>query len=162
MSPYRDSRWTKVILIIFFLIIIGYAYFELRGLLFGPTLTISSDVTTSHEQFILVAGKAERIVSLAMNGKEITVTEDGNFSEPYLLAPGLNRIAFDAKDTYGHVTSRTVEIMYVPSQKTVPVASVPAETLSTSSPPVATTTQMLTPRPPKAKSTTTSKTVERH
>ena len=143
MRPYRDSRWTKIALVLFFVLIVVYAYFELRGLIYGPKLEIASDVSTTHEQYVLIAGNAQRIVSLSMNGKEITVTETGDFSEPYLLAKGLNHIVFDAKDTYGHTTSQSVEIMYVPTQEEVSLVDLPTATTpteSTSSPPRTTST----------------------
>ena len=115
MRPQSDSKWSRIMLVIFFILILGYGYFELQGLLFGPIISVPTEIIISREEFALVAGKAERIVSLAMNGKEITVTEDGDFSEPYLLARGDNRIIFDAKDKYGNLTSRMVEIVYTPT-----------------------------------------------
>jgi Glucodextranase, domain B len=115
MFPHSDSRWTRVALTGFFIVIVLYGYYEARGLLFGPTIAIGSEVTTVREAFIEVSGRADRIVSLKMNGREITVTEKGDFIEPYLLAPGINRIMFDALDRYGNKTSKTVEIVYVHS-----------------------------------------------
>ena len=45
------------------------------------------------------------------------VTEEGAFEEPYVLAPGYNRIVLDAKDKYGRSRSRAIEIVYTPSQE---------------------------------------------
>jgi len=114
MLPYRDSRLTYIALGVFFLIVLGYAYYEARGLLFGPSITVSSSVTEVHEPFILIKGQADRIASLSMNGKTIPVTENGAFEEPYLLSPGYNRIVFDAVDKYGRSRRQAVEIVYTP------------------------------------------------
>ncbi len=115
MLPYRDSRLTYIALGIFFLIVLGYAYYEARGLLFGPSITVNSSVTEVHEPFVTIKGQADRIASLSMNGKTIPVTEDGAFEEPYILSPGYNRIVLDARDKYGRTRSEAIEIIYTPS-----------------------------------------------
>ena len=120
MLPYRESRFTRIVLIVFFLLVLGYAYFEGRGLLFGPTISVDSRVMEVSEPFITIEGTAERIASLRMNGQPIPVTEDGVFSEPYLLAPGYNRITLTASDRYNKSTERVIEIVYTPASSTSP------------------------------------------
>lgn len=136
MLPYRDSTITRIALGIFFLLILGYGYFEAQGLLFGPSITIGSPVTEVHEEFVKIQGKANRISSLSMNGKQITVTEEGAFSEPYLLAEGANRIVLDARDTYGRTTRKIITIVYIPSATSSPQTTA-TSTISTSTTPVA-------------------------
>jgi hypothetical protein len=115
MLPYRDSRLTRIALGIFFLLVIGYAYFEARGILFGPSITVTSQISEVHDPFVTIKGQADRISSLSMNGKDIPVTETGAFSEPYLLAPGDNKIVLVASDKYGRSRRQVIEIVYVPS-----------------------------------------------
>jgi len=133
MLPYRDSRFTRIILIGFFIVVLGYAYFEGRGLLAGPTITVSGRVMEVSEPFITIEGQAQRITSLSMNGKAIPVTEDGAFSEPYVLAPGYNRIVLDASDRYGKTTERVIEIVYVASSSPQTATTTPASASSTPS-----------------------------
>ena len=118
MIPYRDSRLIRFVLILFFLIVIGYAYFEGRALLYGPTIDVSPRVMETSEQFITIQGTALRIVSLSLNGTPIPVTEDGGFEEGYVLTPGYNRLVLDARDKYGKTTERVVEILYTPVEAT--------------------------------------------
>lgn len=118
MLPFRDSRISKLLLGAFFLLALGYGLFEARGLVFGPRITVSTSTAATTTQFITIAGRADRIATLKMNGAAIPVTEDGAFEEPYLLAPGINRILIDATDRYGHTDQTLVEIVYEP-----PVAS---------------------------------------
>ncbi len=115
MLPYRDSRLTYIALGVFFLIVVGYAYYEAQGVLFGPSIKVTSQVSEVQEPFVMIRGQAERIASLSMNGKPISVTEEGIFEEPYLLAPGYNRIVLEAKDKYGRRRSAEIEIIYTPS-----------------------------------------------
>jgi len=134
MLPYRESRLTYIVLGFFFIVVIGYAYFEAQGILFGPQITVTSQPTEVDKPFILIRGKAERITSLSMNGKTIVVTENGDFEEPYLLAPGYNRIVLDAEDQYGRTRSKTLEIILSAPRQAAIEAS--AEIV----PPTATTT----------------------
>jgi hypothetical protein len=150
MLPYRDSRITTIAIIVFFLLVAGYAYFEARGLLYGPVITVSSATTEVHDPFVDIKGTAQRISSLSMNGKDINVTENGAFDEPYLLSPGLNRIILDATDKYGRHRSQVIQIVYTPAatstdsttstspgQASPPQATTTAATLASSTPPVA-------------------------
>ena len=135
MLPYRDSRLTYIALGIFFLIVIGYAYYEARGLLFGPSITVSSNITEVREPFIVIRGRADRISSLSMNGKTIPVTEDGAFEEPYILSAGYNRIVLDAVDKYGRSRRQAIEIVYTPPTTSEATISQTATTTSASSTP---------------------------
>lgn len=115
MLPHRDSRLTRIALFVFFILVVIYGLYEAQGLLFGPKVNIASQTTVVHDPYVKIEGQAQRIASLSMNGKDIPVTETGQFSEPFLLARGENRITLDAKDTYGRKTSTNVTIVYVPS-----------------------------------------------
>ena len=98
----------------FLLVLIAYAYYEGHGLLYGPTIDVSGRVMEVSEPTISIEGKAQRIATLTMNGKTIPVTEDGAFSELYVLTPGYNRITLSASDRYGKSTERILEIVYKP------------------------------------------------
>ena len=104
MLPYSDSRLTRIALVAFFLAVVGYAFYESYGLVSGPGIAIAEAPITVHDPFIRIQGTAERISGLAMNGKDISVTQAGDFDEPYLLAPGRNRIMLVARDRYGTST----------------------------------------------------------
>src|SRR3989344_810889 len=136
MLPYRDSRITTIVIVVFFLLVLGYAYFEARGLLYGPRIVVNSETTEVHDPFIEIKGTADRISSLSMNGKQISVTEGGVFNEPYLLSPGLNRIILDATDKYGRRRSQVIQIVYTPATASVPETT-PTTLPATSTPPIA-------------------------
>src|SRR3989344_4745650 len=114
MLPYRNSRITKYVMVGFFVVVIAYAFFEGRGLLYGPSMEIAGRAMEVSEPTISIEGKAERIATLSMNGKQIPVTEEGAFSELYVLSPGYNRITLSASDRYGKTTERGIEVVYKP------------------------------------------------
>ncbi|MCE9541027.1 hypothetical protein K8R03_00520 [Candidatus Kaiserbacteria bacterium] len=140
MLPYRDSKLTKAALGIFFLIIVGYAYFEARGFLYGPRISVPETVQEVHDPFILIKGTAQHISELRMNGKAIPVTESGDFEEPYLLTEGLNRIILDAKDKYGREQYQIMQVVYVAPLGGVPTATT-TPALSTTTPATASSTK---------------------
>lgn len=137
MLPYRDSRITTIAIVIFFVLVLGYAYFEARGLLYGPRISVSSETTEVHDPFIQIKGTADRISSLSMNGKQINVTEGGAFDEPYLLSPGLNRIVLDATDKYGRRRSQVIQIVYTPPSTSSGQVATTTNATSSSTGPVA-------------------------
>ncbi len=129
MLPYRDSRLTQIALAVFFVVVVVYAYYESRGLLFGPKIHLPSEAQEVHEPFIRIKGKADRISSLSLNGKQIAVTEQGEFDEPYLLSPGLNRIILDATDKYGRSRQSVMQVLYTPTDEpATPAATTTIET----------------------------------
>lgn len=69
----------------------------------------------------MIEGSTSHIAALYMNGKQIAVTESGEYSEPYALAPGYNRIVLEARDKYGKSTERAIEIMYTPDPSKTPL-----------------------------------------
>ncbi len=139
MLPY-SHRISRYGLAIFFVCLAAYAYYEARGVLLGPSISVASEAITVEESFVRIDGRATHIDEMRMNGNPISVTEDGSFSEPYLLAPGNNRIVLEARDKYGHTTKKTVDIVYdapvnvVASTSAQTASSTPAATSSVVAP----------------------------
>ena len=133
MLPYRDTRLTRVILGVFFAAVAGYAYFEARGLLFGPAISLPAEaMQVSDNPYILIQGQVKRIASLSVEGQAVPVTQDGGFQLPYVLSPGVNRIAFDAKDKYGNTTEKVMQIVYTPSATSSSIGMSSSSSASTS------------------------------
>jgi len=131
MLPYRDSRIVTIAVVLFFVLAALYAYYETRGLIFGPRIELGDTPQEVREPYILITGKAERISSLSMQGKNIPVTEEGFFEEPYLLSPGLNRIVLEAEDRYGRTRSTVFQIVYTPGETTSTEAGATSSSAST-------------------------------
>jgi hypothetical protein len=115
MRTYHESRLIRIALVVFFCAIILYGAYELRGLLAGPVIEIERNLIESTEQFVTIEGNAARIATLTMNGLTIPVTEDGSFSEGYVLSEGYNRVVLEAKDRYGNSAREEIEIIYRPT-----------------------------------------------
>ena len=114
MLPYRDSRFVRILLILFFTLLISYAVYEAQGLLFGPIIDVPDQAITVSDPYTVIRGRAQHITELRLNGKTISVTENGEFEEPYLLAEGSNHLILDARDARGRTARKTIDIIYVP------------------------------------------------
>jgi uncharacterized protein YfaP (DUF2135 family) len=123
MLPYRDSTLTKIALVVFFLIIAGYAYFEATGILYGPSIQVSQTIEQVSTPYIELTGTTTHIQALTMNGQSIPVTEAGAFDIPYALSPGYNRIVLDATDKYGKTTEKIIQVVYTPATSTASVSA---------------------------------------
>lgn len=114
MLPYRDSKLVRIILVLFFILLFGYALYEAQGLLFGPMIDVPAEAVTVADPYTVIKGRAERITELRLNGKTISVTENGEFEESYLLAEGSNRLILEARDQRGRRAQKVLDIVYVP------------------------------------------------
>jgi hypothetical protein len=112
---FRESRLVRIVLGLFFLLLAGYALFEARGILIGPMITVPEEAVTVSEPLTHIRGRAERITELRLNGKQIPVTESGEFDEPFLLAEGSNHLILEAKDQRGRTTEARLIIVYRPA-----------------------------------------------
>ena len=99
---------------IFFILILGYAFFVSRNLIFGVkirnvNLTDGSRVTDS---VISVTGNAKNAIHITLDGREISVDQQGNFSETIALLPGYNIINLRAKDKFGYIDEKNYKITH--------------------------------------------------
>jgi hypothetical protein len=123
---HRDSRDAKKALKIiaicaFFLLIIGYGFLRSRELLFGikirdvkinesvalPQMNLKTDV-------VKFSGNAKNAVTLTLNGREISIDQEGNFNESVALLSGYNVIKIEATDKFGSVDEKNYQVIYAP------------------------------------------------
>ena len=129
MASLRYNPLTRIGLGIFFLGVLVYAFFEARGLLWGPTITIVSDTSAGTSSFIILQGTVTHSTTLSLNGSPLSVTEGGIFSEGYVLTPGMNQLFFEAIDRYGHAAHTNISIVYTPTGVEVPIATTTTHSL---------------------------------
>ncbi len=86
----------KIKIFFIFLIILGffcYLYFKINEYVKPPELLIISPVEniSTEKNIMEISGKSEAEAILSINGQEIAVSENGDFSLDVKLRPGLNR-----------------------------------------------------------------------
>jgi hypothetical protein len=91
-----------------------YAYYQSRGIIAGPTITLLSptDGAELSESLVHVRGYVARAKELTLDGRQIFVDLSGNFDEQLLLYPGYNIIELAAKDADGREEKKTVRIVW--------------------------------------------------
>ncbi len=120
--------------------IVCYAIFAARDYIRGPMIVISEPTNNSmvSSSTVHVRGQAIRVKSLSMNDRDITMDEQGNFTEILLIYPGHNIISFRAQDKFKHQTLQTLTIIgsgfETPSAPIKPVTPQATSTMSSSTP----------------------------
>jgi len=106
----RILRTSVIVLVA--LAIIGYAIWRSLDYARGPAIVISApeNGSTILSSTTDVIGRADRVNSLSVNGKAISLDERGNFKETLIVFPGLNLITIDASDQFGRRTEKQLEI----------------------------------------------------
>lgn len=99
---------------VFFILIIIYAFFVSRDLIFGVKIKNVNlvDGATVTENVIKITGNAKNAINLILNGREISVDQQGNFDETIALLPGYNIINIKARDKFEYVDEKNYKLMY--------------------------------------------------
>lgn len=114
MLPHH-SKLTKYLFALFVLIVLFYAYFEARNMLYGPQIVLATeDAITVHEELIEISGTVKNVVEITLSGRSVFIDDTGLFTEKILLSEGLNRFVFEARDKFDHTTKEVLEVVYKP------------------------------------------------
>lgn len=98
---------------LFFLIIIIFAFFRSKDLIFGVKIRNVNivDGGTVRDEILKVTGNARNALNLTLNGREISIDKEGNFEETISLLSGYNIINIKAKDKFGDVDEKNFRLM---------------------------------------------------
>ncbi len=84
----------------------------------GPTLTITSppngNVPLTYDSTLWINGTTDPDANVTINGVEVSVDANGNFSYEVTLVDGLNIFVVTATDPVGNSVSETVTALYLP------------------------------------------------
>ena len=104
--------------IVLFLIIAIFSYskinFVFKGVEINATLT-----RDSYSPLAQINGNAKHSTSLILNGREIFIDKEGNFSETVSLLPGFSIISLEAKDKFGMSAEKKFNLVYSESAEAI-------------------------------------------
>lgn len=111
--------------------VVGYSCFVLYDYLLGPRIVAISPESgfSTTTPAITVMGRVEHASTLLVNDAGTPSDLKGNFSSQLILAEGYNIIKVTAKDHYGRVVKKTIELTLMPQPHTI-VSTTTANTLS--------------------------------
>lgn len=100
-------------LIVFFSFIVVYAFFRSYDLLFGVKIKEVNLVNggTYSESVYKVTGNAKNAIKLTLNGREISIDQEGNWSEDIGLFLGYNVVEIRAEDKFGHIDEKNYKLI---------------------------------------------------
>lgn len=115
--PFTRTTFLRIIkvgsAILIVLLIIAYALWRSLAYARGPQITIleptnyaSITSSTTH-----VIGRVERANVITLNGKAITIDEQGNFNETIIVFPGTNILTFEARDQFSRTVKKQVQVV---------------------------------------------------
>jgi hypothetical protein len=99
---------------------LAYGLFQARALISGPSLFVHSPTPGASVAGVMmqVEGVAENVTGVSINGRAITMTLDGTFSEPMVTPDGYGVLLIEATDRFGRSVSERVEFVGVPESTT--------------------------------------------
>lgn len=113
-------RFSTVVRIVLSVLVIGllllYIAWQGRFLLIGPQVTFATKPEVAQsERVVTLAGTAENIVRLTLNGRDISTTPDGYFEEAIILENGYTITTITAFDRYERSQSYEYRFVYTPA-----------------------------------------------
>jgi hypothetical protein len=112
----------RLLIILCFVLVLGYGAFEARRLIAGPIIVITSplDGTATSTNILTISGVAQNISFLTINNATAFTDEDGNFSTTLSPLPGYAIFTVQATDRFGRRASAKVRVTllnYCPMDK---------------------------------------------
>ncbi|MFH1473061.1 MAG: hypothetical protein ABIF06_01445 [bacterium] len=100
------------LLILFFVVVVGYSVFQARFLIIGPQLKITSpsDGISIETPIIVIEGTAKNISWISLNDQKIFTDEEGRWSEKLIVSEGLSIMTVKVRDRFGRETEKQVRI----------------------------------------------------
>lgn len=113
MAKNKNIKWWvgTVSCTALFLAILSFTYFKMDFLWEGVQITASIDRHDT-SPLIEIKGNAKNATYLSLNGREIFINKEGEFSEKVALLPGLSVVTIDAQDKFGKSAEKKFEVMY--------------------------------------------------
>lgn len=114
MTRTTTIRFLKILLALSIVgIISGYAIWRSMNYARGPEIDIytPTDGFTATTSTVAIVGRAQRVNNLLLNGKSISVDEQGNFNETIIIFPGINIVTLEAHDRFERETVKRLKLV---------------------------------------------------
>ncbi len=112
----RDTKKIigRILYGLLFLFIIVYGFYRSSDLIFGVKIqNVNIENWTTYNGSVLpVTGNARNATLLTLNGREISIDQQGNFEETIALISGYNIVTLRAEDKFGLSDEKIYKLMY--------------------------------------------------
>lgn len=98
---------------VLFIFIIAYTLFNARSLIWGVKIKNVNIVpgVGSEINIVKISGNAKNAKNLTINGREISIDQEGNWNETLALLLGYNIINIKAEDKFGYKDEKNYQLM---------------------------------------------------
>ena len=116
----KNIKWwiERISCISLFVVILIFGYekmsFVFNGVKIEATLEqkVDSSLTT-------IKGTAAKAIYITLNGREIFIDKNGNFSESIVILPGFSVVTLNAKDKFGKTAEKKFEVVTKENAKAI-------------------------------------------
>lgn len=117
MSKNSDTKkiFKIVAISVFLIFIVIFAFFRSKDLLFGvkiKNVNIIDGQVITESNIIKISGNAKNAKELILNGRAISIDQEGNFNETIALFSGYNIVSIVAKDEFGNIDEKIYKLMH--------------------------------------------------
>jgi len=70
------------------------------------------DGSTMTNNILNITGNAKNALDLTLDGREISIDQQGNFNETIVLLPGYDIITIKAEDKFGNIDEKDYKLIY--------------------------------------------------
>jgi hypothetical protein len=113
------GKLTLVTVLIGILVVgfLGLVLYNIKDMLFGTPFTVhtAQDGSTITDAFEPITGTAKHAKEITINGRPVSVDQQGNFSDGVILSAGYNIVEVEEVNQFGRVKQETYHWMEDPS-----------------------------------------------
>lgn len=103
----------KTFLVLGICSITGFVLYNIKDMIIGAPLSVRmvKDGTTVADPFLPITGNAKHAKQVHINGRPVTIDQEGNFSDGVILSPGYNVVTISQKDKFGNQKEKVVRLV---------------------------------------------------
>jgi hypothetical protein len=108
----KNMKWWIEIIscVVLFAIIAVFSYEKMCFLIKGVKIEATIEQQDS-SSLAVVKGVAAKATYITLNGREIFIDKDGNFSESIAVLPGFSIVTLNARDKFGKTAEKKFEVV---------------------------------------------------
>jgi hypothetical protein len=104
--------WIGIVSCVALFAVIGIFSYEKMCFIFKGVKIEATIEQAKDSSLVEVSGKASKATYITLNGREIFVDKEGNFSESIAVLPGFSVVTLNAKDKFGKTAEKKFEMVY--------------------------------------------------
>jgi hypothetical protein len=101
-----------------FAIIIIFGYAKMNFIFNGVTISAILE-QKDNSSLTIIKGTAKRATYITLNGREIFVDKNGNFSESIAILPGFSVVTINARDKFGKTAEKKFQVVREKNAKAI-------------------------------------------